>query len=93
MRRRAADDMDVLSVTQDGASTASRVRFDLDLPSASEDDLPLGPGIKLPEWDYRKQTLVPDYCRVQEMLARRAAPCELPPALRRDAQPASAPAV
>ena len=83
---RAADDMDLLSVTRDGSSTASRVRFDLDLPSASEDDLPLGPGLKLPEWDYRKQTLLPDYCLVQEMLARRAAPCELPPTLRRDAQ-------
>ncbi|KAB2926787.1 MAG: VWA domain-containing protein, partial [Candidatus Contendobacter sp.] len=83
---RAADDMDVLSVTRDGSSTASRVRFDLDLPSASEDDLPLGPGIKLPEWDYRKRMLVPDYCCVQEMLARRAQPCDLPPPLRRDAQ-------
>jgi nitric oxide reductase NorD protein len=83
---RAADDMEVLSVTRDGSNTASRVRFDLDLPSASEDDLPLGAGLKLPEWDYRKQTLLPDYCLVQEMLARRAQPCELPPALRRDAQ-------
>ncbi len=83
---RKADEMDVLSVASDGDSTASRVRFDLDLPSASEDDLPLGPGIKLPEWDYRKGALLPDHCRVQEMLARRAAPCELPSALRRDAQ-------
>jgi nitric oxide reductase NorD protein len=83
---RAAEDMDVLSVTRDGSSTASRVRFDLDLPSASEDDLPLGPGIKLPEWDYRKRALLPDYCCVQEMQARRAQPCELPPTLRRDAQ-------
>ena len=82
----AARDMEVLSVDQDGANTASRVRFDLDLPSASEDDLPLGPGIKLPEWDYRKRLLVPDYCCVQEMLARHAEPCELPPALRRSAR-------
>ena len=82
---RTADDMDMLSVTRDGSSTASRVRFDLDLPSASEDDLPLGPGVKLPEWDYRKRVLLPDYCCVQEMLARRAQPCKLPPALWRDA--------
>ena len=82
----AARDMEVLSLGQDGASTASRVRFDLDLPSASEDDLPLGPGIKLPEWDYRKRLLVPDYCRAQEMLARRAEPCKLPPALHRSAR-------
>ena len=83
---RAADDMDVLSVTRDGSNTASRVRFDLDLPSASEDDLPLGPGIQLPEWDYRKRALLPGYCCVQEMLARRAQPCELPLLLRRDAR-------
>jgi nitric oxide reductase NorD protein len=83
---RAANDMPVLSITQDGARTAARVRFDLDLPSASEDDLPLGPGRPFPEWDYRKQTLLPDYCAVQEMLARRATPCELPLVLRRAAQ-------
>ncbi|MCB1976774.1 MAG: VWA domain-containing protein, partial [Nitrosomonas sp.] len=81
-----ANDMPVLSITQDGARTAARVRFDLDLPSASEDDLPLGPGRPFPEWDYRKQTLLPDYCAVQEMLARRATPCELPLVLRRAAQ-------
>ncbi len=83
---RAADEMDLLSVTQDSSTTASRVRFDLDLPAASQDDLVLGPGIKLPEWDYRKRTLLANYCGVQEMLARHAEPCELPPALRRDAR-------
>lgn len=83
---RMADEMEVLSVTQDNSTTASRVRFDLDLPSASHDDLRLGPGIHWPEWDYRKQTLLADYCCVQEMLSHRAEPCELPIALRRDAR-------
>ncbi|MCB1776171.1 MAG: VWA domain-containing protein [Candidatus Competibacteraceae bacterium] len=83
---RAAHDMPVLSLAQDDSSTAARVRFDLDLPSASEDDLPLGPGLPFPEWDYRKRALLPDYCAVQEMLARRATPCELPLLLRRTAQ-------
>ncbi|MBL8250044.1 MAG: VWA domain-containing protein [Candidatus Competibacter sp.] len=82
----AADQMDALSLTRDDSRTASRVRFDLDLPSASEDDLPLGPGIRLPEWDYRQRALLPDRCAAQELLARRAPPCELPPALRRDAR-------
>lgn len=83
---RTADEMDVLSVTQDSSTTASRVRFDLDLPSASHDDWVLGPGVKWPEWNYRQQTLMADYCCVQEMLARHATPCELPPSLRRDAR-------
>ncbi|MCC8987891.1 MAG: VWA domain-containing protein [Candidatus Contendobacter sp.] len=82
----AANDMEAISVTRDGDQTASRVRFDLDLPSASADDLPVGPGVPLPEWDYRQRALLPNFCTVQERLARRAPPCELPAALRRDAQ-------
>jgi nitric oxide reductase NorD protein len=83
---RAANDMDVISVTRDGDQAASRVRFDLDLPSASADDVPVGPGIPLPEWDYRQRVLRPNFCTVQERLARCAPPSELPAALRRDAQ-------
>ena len=83
---RAANDMEVISVTRDSDQTAPRVRFDLDLPSASADDLPVGPGVPLPEWDYRQRVLRPNFCTVQERLARCAPPCELPIALRRDAQ-------
>lgn len=66
----AANDMDVLSIAPDGQSLAARVKFDLDLPSSSADDTPLGEGQKLPEWDYRKGQLLPDHCLVQEMRAR-----------------------
>lgn len=74
----AADDLDHLSVAQDGQSVASRLRFDLDLPSEAQDDQPLGAGILLPEWHYKKQMLQPDHCRLQPMIAREAAPCPLP---------------
>ena len=66
----AANDMDQLSVAADGQSLASRVKFDLDLPSSSADDVPLGPGIALPEWDYRQHRLLADHCRVQMMQSR-----------------------
>lgn len=79
---KAANDLDILSVTNDGRTTASRIRFDLDLPSESDDDLVLADGILLPEWHYRKQQLQPAHCRLQMMLARQAEPCELPLALR-----------
>ena len=68
----AADDMDQLSVAQDGQTLASRVRFDLDLPSSSADDIPLGPGVHLPEWDYRKGVMCADHCSVQAMEVRDA---------------------
>jgi nitric oxide reductase NorD protein len=74
----AASDLDQMSVAQDGKSVASRLRFDLDLPSAAQDDQPLGAGILLPEWHYKKQILQPDHCCLQPMIAREAEPCPLP---------------
>ena len=66
----AADDMDQLTLARGQQTTASRVKFDLDLPSASADDEPLGPGRKTPEWDWRRQTLLPDHCAVQCLVPR-----------------------
>ncbi len=74
----AAQDLDKLSLTRDGETAVSRVKFDLDLPSAAEDDTPVGPGIPLPEWDYRKAELLKDYCRLQPMIAKDAGHATLP---------------
>lgn len=82
----AAADLDVMSIAQDQTPAASRVRFDLDLPGEAGDDLALGEGIVLPEWDYRRGRMQPDHCRVQPMLARNAEPCELPEPLRATAR-------
>jgi len=83
---READDMDELSVARERRRNASRIRFDLDLPAAAHDDLQLGPGIALPEWDYRRNALVQDHCRLQPMLAADAPPTELPARLRHTAR-------
>ncbi len=77
-----ADDLDTIAVAPDGRAAASRVKFDLDLPSAAHDDLPLGDGHRLPEWDWRSASLVPDHCAVQVLVARRTTPLLMSPALR-----------
>ena len=82
----AADDLDKLSIARDAAPTASKVRFDLDLPSAEHDDHVLVEGIPMPEWDHRKATLLPDHCSLQLMEARDAAACALPERLRQAAK-------
>ena len=82
----SAKDLDQLSVARDSKTTAKRIRFDLDLPSAESDDTPLGEGILLPEWDYRKSELVKDYCCLQPMIADDADAIELPTALRSTAK-------
>lgn len=78
----AANDMEKLSLAPDGDTVASRVKFDLDLPSASADDLPLGPGILMPEWDYRRTALIPDHCVIQTMESRPGEPFRPTAALR-----------
>lgn len=74
----AARDLDRLSLTRDGQTSKSRVKFDLDLPSSAEDDTPIGPGIALPEWDYRKDLMQPAHCLLQPMIAEDAEPAALP---------------
>ena len=80
-----AQDMEQLAVARQQRRTASRLRFDLDLPAAASDDLPLGGGILLPEWDWQRAALRPRFCRVQPLLASDTQPQPLPPHLRRSA--------
>ncbi len=82
----AADDMDQLSVARGDKTTAARVKFDLDLPSASADDVALGPGLRLPEWDWRKRVMLPDHCAVQCLVAQSAPAYQPRPALRATAR-------
>ncbi|TVO59915.1 nitric oxide reductase activation protein NorD [Denitromonas ohlonensis] len=80
---KAAPDMDKLAIARDGKTIASRVRFDLDLPSAAADDIPLKSGILLPEWDWKKRILKKDQCRLDLLDARDAPPIEVPERLRK----------
>ncbi len=82
----AAEDMEKLTVARDDKAGSSRLRFDLDLPSADEDDALLGEGVSLPEWDFRKQVMQADHCRLQEFLTRQHESGELPQHLRRTAR-------
>lgn len=82
----AAEDMDSMTVARDGETSVAKLRFDLDLPPAGEDEIPLGDGILLPEWDYKKQILQPDYCSLQELVSSQVEAYELPTRLRKTAQ-------
>lgn len=75
---RAAEDMEVITVARDRKASTRKIKLDLDLPNAEYDDIPQGEGIPLPEWDYRKQRLLPDHCRLQIMLPRGAQELALP---------------
>lgn len=83
--KRAAEDMDFLTVSNQGETSAARVKFDLDLP-ASEDVRQIGEGVLLPEWHWKKRIMQEGYCRMQEVVTPDATPIELPPSLRKTAK-------
>lgn len=82
----AAKDMDTISVSRDAKTSAGKLRFDLDLPSEANDDLVLNEGLLLPEWNYKKSELQPDYCRIVPMLAKDPESTDLPIHLHKTAR-------
>lgn len=81
--RKTADDMDHLSISDDNDTTAASVKFDLDMSPSAEEFVKLSPGHLLPEWNWKKRVLLPDYCSLQEVITPDVAPIELPNSLKR----------
>ncbi|SDR12828.1 nitric oxide reductase NorD protein [Pseudomonas grimontii] len=83
---RVAEDLDQLSLSRQRVRKSGGLKLHLDLPPADVDDIPLGEGIKLPEWDYRQQCLQPGFVNLQLMQPRADAPQPLPARLLGPAQ-------
>ena len=81
-----AEDMDNITVAQDSETTASKIKLDLDLPASQYDDIVLGEGTPVDEWDYKKQTLQKDHCRIIPMMSRDAEAIDLPTKLHAQAR-------
>ncbi len=81
-----ARDLDRLAVARSDQRPAATLRFDLDLPAEAHDDRILHQGLLLPEWDWKRQALLPDRCRIVPMLAADAPPVPLPSHLGRTAK-------
>jgi nitric oxide reductase NorD protein len=81
-----AEDMDNITVAQDSQTTSSKIKLDLDLPASQYDDIVLGEGIPIDEWDYKKQRLQKDHCRIIPMTARDAEAVDLPDRLKAKAR-------
>ncbi len=84
--KRVAEDLDILTLSQEQDQKSARLKIDLDLPAADNDDIRVGDGIKLPEWNYKIQQLVSDRCLLQPMLPKGSEPLQLPARLTRSAK-------
>ncbi|SDU92542.1 nitric oxide reductase activation protein NorD [Pseudomonas mucidolens] len=82
---RVAEDLDQLSLSRQRVRKSGGLKLHLDLPPADIDDIPLGEGIKLPEWDYRQQRLQDNVVNLQLMQPRDSTPQPLPVRLQAQA--------
>lgn len=84
---RVADDLDQLTLSRTRLRKGGGLKLHLDLPPAEVDDIPLGEGIKLPEWDYRTGRLQANFVNLQMFEPRdcqaQPLPARLQPAARR----------
>lgn len=83
---RAAEDMEAMAVVRDDKPTKRKLRLDLDLPAVDEENQQISGDILLPEWDFKRDALLPDHCRLLPLVAHKAEPRELPEELRRTAR-------
>lgn len=83
---KTAEDMDNITVATDAQTASSKIKLDLDLPSAEYDDIALGEGIPIDEWDYKTQRMQKAHCRLQLMVAKDANNSQLPAGLAHQAR-------
>ena len=62
--RKAADDLEEITLGRRSGKPATRLKFDLDLPPEALDASRLNAELTYPEWDYRSRSYLPDHCRV-----------------------------
>jgi nitric oxide reductase NorD protein len=80
---RVAEDLDEIAMSRQRMRKGGGLKLHLDLPPADVDDIPLGEGIKLPEWDYRKQRMQEDFVAGAQAAAAVRAPAQRPPVAAR----------
>jgi nitric oxide reductase NorD protein len=62
--RKAAEDLDEISLGQHERKVSTRLKLDLDLASGETDVEPIRAEAAYPEWDWKRRRYHPDHCRV-----------------------------
>jgi len=62
--RRAADELDAITLSRHSRRSATKLKFDLDLPPEATDATRLSGTWLYPEWDWRARAYHPDHCSV-----------------------------
>ena len=72
--RQAADQLDQITLTQHERKASSKLKMELELAGTEIDESPLRAPVTYPEWHYRKNRYLEDYCAVYAEPAPEVAP-------------------
>ncbi|MGE5547614.1 MAG: nitric oxide reductase activation protein NorD [Solirubrobacterales bacterium] len=67
--KKAAEEMDKITLSKHGKKAATKLKFDLDLPPSATDTTRLTGTLLYPEWDYRSKMYHQDHCSVLTAIA------------------------
>lgn len=67
--RQAAEDTPELTIGSNSKSPSTKLKLDLDLQPRAGDTSPIAGQFTYPEWDWKRQRHLPDYCRVNAIAA------------------------
>ncbi|PWC31267.1 VWA domain-containing protein [Azospirillum sp. TSO35-2] len=62
--KKAAEDLDEITLGQHDRKASTRLKLDLDLPAGEADAEPLRADLTYPEWDWKRRRYLPNHCRV-----------------------------
>jgi len=62
--KKAAEDLETITLAKHSRKAATKLKFDLDLPPSATDVSRLTGSFLLPEWDWRRNVYHPDHCSV-----------------------------
>jgi len=77
-----AMDLDEITLGNKKANLSARLKMDLDLPTNSNEEYPLGKGHFIKEWDYRKDTYLQNYVCIKPIIMLNTQAISIPKRLK-----------
>lgn len=79
-----AEDLDEITLGRKKANLNARIKMDLDLASNTQEEIPLGKGFFLDEWDYKKNEYIKNYVKIKPLIISNIEEIEVPKRLRKE---------
>ena len=78
-----AEDLDEITLGRKRANLNARIKMDLDISKNTQEEYPIGKGFFLDEWDYKKNTYLENYVKINPIITTNIQPVQIPKRLNK----------